>query len=59
MVDYRYYMEQLSEIEGILNNFKQHNLKMDDAIIVSNVIDKLSLLKDVKKCLKHKRKMSL
>ena len=33
-------MGQLYEIERILNNYKQHNMNMDETIIVSSLIDK-------------------
>lgn len=41
MVDDKSLMEQLYEIERILNNYKQHNMNMDETIIVSSIIDKL------------------
>ncbi|KAL3513934.1 hypothetical protein ACH5RR_026651 [Cinchona calisaya] len=41
MIDGKSIMEHLSKIDRILNNFKQHNLNMDESIIVSSVIDKL------------------
>jgi len=49
-------MEQMHEIEYILNNFKQHNMLMDETIIVSSIIDKLpSSWKDFKKILKNRK----
>ncbi|KAF1862606.1 hypothetical protein Lal_00014146 [Lupinus albus] len=49
-------MEQMHEIERILNNFKQHNMQMDEIIIVSSIIDKLhSSWKDFKRTMKHKK----
>lgn len=41
MVDNRYVMEQMYEIERILNNYKQHDMHMDETIIVYFIIDKL------------------
>jgi hypothetical protein len=56
MVDSRPVMEQLYELERILNNYKQHNMHMDETIIVSSIIDKLPpSWKDFKKSLKHKK----
>src|ERR1044072_4303672 len=49
-------MEQLYEFERILNNYKQHNMHMDEIIIVSSIIDKLPpSWKDFKKSMKHKK----
>ena len=43
-------------LERILNNFTQHNMHMDESIIVFNIIDKLPLSwKDFKRNLKHKK----
>ncbi|XP_039140459.1 uncharacterized protein LOC120277669 [Dioscorea cayenensis subsp. rotundata] len=56
MIDGKSIMEQMHEIEHILNNFKQHNMHMDESIIVSSIIDKLPpLWKNFKKNLKHKK----
>lgn len=56
MVDDRSVMEQLHEIERILNNFKNHNMNMDDTIVVSTIIDKLPpSWRDFKRSLKHKK----
>ncbi|XLR35191.1 hypothetical protein S83_063091 [Arachis hypogaea] len=56
MVDGRSVMEQLHEIERILNNFKQHNMHMDDTIIVSSIIDKLPpSWKEFKRTMKHRK----
>ncbi|WRX18299.1 hypothetical protein QQP08_010786 [Theobroma cacao] len=61
MVDNRSVIEQLHELEHILNSFKQYGLKMDEAIVVSSIIDKiLPSWRDIKKTLKHKKEdMSL
>ncbi|XP_017985342.1 PREDICTED: uncharacterized protein LOC108663940, partial [Theobroma cacao] len=61
MVDNHSIMEQLHELERILNSFKQYGLKMDEAIVVSSIIDKLPpSWRDTKKFLKHeKEEMSL
>lgn len=56
MVDNKSVMEQLYEIERILNNYKQHNMNMDETIIVSSIIDKLPpSWKDFKRTMKHKK----
>ena len=56
MVDSRSVMEQFNEIERMLGNFKQHNMNMDETIIVSSIVDKLPLgWKDFKRSLKHKK----
>ncbi|XP_072064343.1 uncharacterized protein [Arachis hypogaea] len=56
MVDGRSVMEQLHEIERILNNFKQHNMHMDDIIIVSSIVDKLPpSWKEFKRTMKHRK----
>src|ERR1044072_9035722 len=56
MVDSISVMEQLYELERILNNYKQHNMHMDETIIVSSIIDKLPpSWKDFKKSMKHKK----
>ncbi|KAL0312878.1 UNVERIFIED_CONTAM: hypothetical protein Sradi_5687100 [Sesamum radiatum] len=61
MVDSRPVMEQYNELLRILGQFSQHNLRMDEAISVSNIIDKLPpSWKDFKHTLKHqKEEMSL
>ncbi|GAU30034.1 hypothetical protein TSUD_161200 [Trifolium subterraneum] len=56
MIDDRSVMEQMNELERILNNYKQHNMNMDETIIVSSIIDKLPpSWKEFKKSLKHKK----
>ncbi|XP_071905875.1 uncharacterized protein [Coffea arabica] len=56
MVDSKSVMEQFSEIEGLLNHFTQHNLQINEAIIVCSIIDKLPpSWKDFKRDLKHKK----
>ena len=56
MVDGKPVMEQLYDIERILNNYKQHNMHMDETIIVSSIIDKLPpSWKDFKRSMKHKK----
>ncbi|KAL3534706.1 hypothetical protein ACH5RR_003167 [Cinchona calisaya] len=56
MVDGKLVMEQLYEIENLLNNFKQHKMNMDETIIVSSIIDKLSpSWKDFKRSLNYKK----
>ncbi|KAL0361579.1 UNVERIFIED_CONTAM: Retrovirus-related Pol polyprotein from transposon TNT 1-94 [Sesamum radiatum] len=61
MVDSRPIMEQYNELLRILGQFSQQNLRMDEAISVSSVIDKLPpSWKDFKHTLKHqKEEMSL
>ncbi|KAL3507093.1 hypothetical protein ACH5RR_032475 [Cinchona calisaya] len=55
MVDGKHVMEQLYEI-GLLNNFKQYKMNMDETIIISSIIDKLPpSWKDFKRSLKHKK----
>ncbi|KAI3749922.1 hypothetical protein L2E82_20543 [Cichorium intybus] len=54
MVDTRSVMEQYNEILRILGQFTLHNMKMDECISVSGVIDKLPpSWKDFKHNLKH------
>ena len=54
MNDERLVMEQYNELERILNNFKLHDLNMDETIIVSFIIYKLPLAwMDFKRSLKH------
>ena len=49
-------MEQYNELLRILGQFTQHDLKMDESIAVSSIIDKLpSSWKDFKHTLKHKK----
>ncbi|KAK9165962.1 hypothetical protein Scep_001153 [Stephania cephalantha] len=56
MVDERSLMEQFREVERIRNNFSQHNLVMDETIVVSSIIDKLPpSWKEFKRTLKHKK----
>ena len=56
MVDGKSIMEQMHEIENILSHFKQHNMHMDETIIVSSIIDKLPpSWKDFKRSLKHRK----
>ncbi|CAM8948438.1 unnamed protein product [Rhodiola kirilowii] len=61
MVDSRTVMEQFHEIQRILGQFAQRNLKMDEAISVSSIIDKLPpTWKYFRRTLKHKKEeMSL
>ncbi|CAM8957351.1 unnamed protein product [Rhodiola kirilowii] len=61
MVDSRPAMEQFHEIQRILGQFAQQKLKMDEAISVSSIIDKLPpTWKDFRRTLKHKKEeMSL
>ncbi|CAM8905678.1 unnamed protein product [Rhodiola kirilowii] len=55
MVDSIPVMEQYNELMCILGQFTQHNMKMDDSILVSSIIDKLPpSWKDFKHTLKHK-----
>ena len=37
-------LEQLPETQHILRHFKQHKMHMDESIIVSSIVDKLSPL---------------
>ncbi|CAM8960232.1 unnamed protein product [Rhodiola kirilowii] len=56
MVDSRLVPEQFNELTHILGQFAQYNMKMDDSIAVSSIIDKLPpLWKDFKHKLKHKK----
>jgi len=56
MVGNKSVMGQLYEIERILNNYKQHNMNMDETIIVSSIIDKHPpSWKDFKRTMKHKK----
>jgi len=41
MVNARHIVEQFNEILHILSQFGQHNMKMDEEIVVSSIIDKL------------------
>ncbi|CAM8997300.1 unnamed protein product [Rhodiola kirilowii] len=61
MVDSRPVMEQFHEIQRILGQFAERNLKMDEYISVSSIIDKLPpAWKDFRRTLKHKKEeMSL
>ncbi|CAM8923830.1 unnamed protein product [Rhodiola kirilowii] len=61
MVDSRAVPEQFNELTHILGQFAQYNMKMDDSITVSSIIDKLPpLWKDFKHKVKHnKEEMSL
>ncbi|GJR39587.1 zinc finger, CCHC-type containing protein [Tanacetum coccineum] len=54
MVDSRPVMKQFNELLRIIGQYTQHDLKMDDSIYVSSVIDKLPpSWKDFKHSLKH------
>ncbi|ESQ45627.1 hypothetical protein EUTSA_v10010962mg, partial [Eutrema salsugineum] len=56
MSDSRPVMEQYNELLRILGQFTQHNMKMDESISVSSIIDKLPpSWKDFKHMLKHKK----
>ncbi|RZC12309.1 hypothetical protein D0Y65_012211 [Glycine soja] len=56
MIDSRSVMEQYNELLRILGQFTQHDLKMDESIAVSSIIDKLpSSWKYFKHTLKHKK----
>ncbi|XP_074337413.1 uncharacterized protein LOC141674601 [Apium graveolens] len=61
MVDTRPIMEQYNELLRILGQFVQHDMKMDESISVSSVINKLPpSWKDFKHTLKHnKEEMTL
>ncbi|XP_010484754.1 PREDICTED: uncharacterized protein LOC104763032 [Camelina sativa] len=49
-------MEQYNELLRILGQFAQHNMKMDESISVSSIIDKLPpSWKDFRRMLKHKK----
>jgi hypothetical protein len=41
IVDARLIVEQFIEIMHILSQFGQHNMKMDEKIAISSIIDKL------------------
>jgi len=48
--------DQLYEIQCMLSHFKQHKMHMDEFIIVSSIVDKLSpSWKDTKRTLKCKK----
>ncbi|XP_022042282.1 uncharacterized protein LOC110944946 [Helianthus annuus] len=56
MVDERPVMEQYNELLRILGQFAQHDMKMDESISVSSIIDKLPpSWKDFKHNLKHQK----
>ncbi|GKV42883.1 hypothetical protein SLEP1_g50245 [Rubroshorea leprosula] len=56
MIDNKSVMEQFREIEKLLTSFKQYDMKMDESIVVSSIIDKLPhAWKDFKRTLKHKK----
>lgn len=56
MIDARPVMEQYHELLRILGQFAQHNLKMDEAISVAMIIDKLPpSWKEFKHTLKHNK----
>ena len=56
MIDNKSVMEQFRDIEKLLNHFKQYDMKMDNTIVVSSIIDKLPpSWKDFKRTLKHKK----
>ena len=56
MVDDCSVMEQFREPKKILNQFKQYDMKIDETIVVSSLIDKLPpSWKDFKRSLKHKK----
>ncbi|CAM8976324.1 unnamed protein product [Rhodiola kirilowii] len=61
MVDSRQVIEQFHEIQRILGQFAQRNLKMNESISVSSIIDKIPpAWKDFRRSLKHKKnEMSL
>ena len=61
MVEERLVLDQLHEIQRILSHFKQHNMHMDETIIVSSIVDKLNpSWTDTKRTLRHKEEdMSL
>ncbi|ESQ51032.1 hypothetical protein EUTSA_v10022990mg [Eutrema salsugineum] len=61
MFDSRPVMEQYNELLRKLKQFAQHNIKMDESILVSSIIDKLPpSWKDFKHMLKQKKeKLSL
>ncbi|XP_052880483.1 uncharacterized protein LOC128286804 [Gossypium arboreum] len=56
MVDGRSVMELFRDIKKMLNQFKQYNMKMDEMVVVSSIIDKLPpSWKDFKRSIKHKK----
>ncbi|CAM8929387.1 unnamed protein product [Rhodiola kirilowii] len=56
MVDSRPVMEQFHEIQRILGQFAQQKLKMDEAISLLSIIDRLPpAWKDFRRTLKHKK----
>ncbi|GMP81438.1 hypothetical protein CsSME_00036150 [Camellia sinensis var. sinensis] len=55
MIDTKPIMEQFYETQHILSQFRQKNMNMDESIVVSSIIEKLSSSwKDFKRTLKHK-----
>ena len=56
MVYVRPIMEQFNELLHILGQFSQHEIHMDESILVSSIIDKLPpQWKDFKHTLKHRK----
>ncbi|CAM8986779.1 unnamed protein product [Rhodiola kirilowii] len=56
MVDSKPVMEQFNELTRILGQFTQYNMKMDDSISMSSIIDKMPpSWEDFKHTLKHKK----
>ncbi|KAG7594245.1 hypothetical protein ISN45_Aa01g030140 [Arabidopsis thaliana x Arabidopsis arenosa] len=56
MSDARPVVEQYNELLRIVGQFAQHNMKMDESISVSSIIDKLPpSWKDFRRMLKHKK----
>lgn len=56
MIDSRGIMDQFHELQRMIENFKQHNINVDDTFIVSSIIDKLPPgWRDVRNQLKHKK----
>ncbi|KAK3013497.1 hypothetical protein RJ639_010316 [Escallonia herrerae] len=56
MVDGRSVMEQFNEIKSILDRYSQHKLALDEFIVVTSIIDKLSpSWKNFRNSLKHRK----
>ena len=56
MIDKRHVMNQFAELEKMFNHLSQHNMLMDETIVVSFIIHKLaSAWNDFKRDLKHKK----
>ena len=46
-VDSRPIMDQFHELQQIYSNLKHHHIKMDEALVLSSIIDKLLILAEI------------